>query len=109
MASNVQDPNALLDHGRYKGTPLKDVPDSYVKWMIAYSEGELQFWQAEQMRRRFAQTGKDGAPVIVEMAKVVTKVMEENPAFGADADVRKFVDWARQAAATVAAKDEVAR
>ena len=67
MAQNSSDPNMVLDHGRYKGTALKDVPDSYVKWMINYSEGEMQFWQAEQMRRKLMIGTQDGTPLIIEM------------------------------------------
>ena len=57
---------------------MKDVPDSYVKWMINYSEGEMQFWQAEQMRRKLMVGTQDGTPLIIEMTKAVAKVLEES-------------------------------
>lgn len=107
MAQNSSDPNMVLDHGRYKGTALKDVPDSYVKWMINYSEGEMQFWQAEQMRRKLMIGTQDGTPLIVEMTRAVTKVLEDSGKMAADTDVRQFVEWARQAAAQAAQRQEV--
>ena len=107
MAQNSQDPNMILDHGRYKGTALKDVPDSYVKWMINYSEGEMQFWQAEQMRRKLMVGLQDGTPLVVEMTRAVAKVLEEHPQMAADIDVRQFVEWARQAAAQAGQRVEV--
>ena len=102
MAQNSSDPNMVLDHGRYKGTALKDVPDSYVKWMINYSEGEMQFWQAEQMRRKLMVGTQDGTPLIVELTRAVAKVLEDSGKLAADTNVRQFVEWARQAAAQAA-------
>ena len=107
MAQNSSDPNMVLDHGRYKGTALKDVPDSYVKWMINYSEGEMQFWQAEQMRRKLMAGTQDDTPLVVEMTRVVARVLEEHPQMAADTDVKQFVEWARQAAAQAAQRQEV--
>ena len=107
MAQNSSDPHMVLDHGRYKGTALKDVPDSYVKWMINYSEGEMQFWQAEETRRRLMIGLEDNTPLIVELARTVTQILNEHPHLRVDTDVQAFVTWAQRTASQHARQQEV--
>jgi hypothetical protein len=91
----MRGPDDILEKGRYRGSKVKDVPDSYIAWMIKYHGDELELWRSEQTRRALGATVGDRS-AIDELFKIVTDTLTKNTAWGADGQCQAFVGWLRQ-------------
>jgi Putative quorum-sensing-regulated virulence factor len=57
----VSDVSDVMEFGKFKGQPLREVPQRYLEWLIATYEQHLRTWRAE-IKRRVAEsepTNKD--------------------------------------------------
>lgn len=92
-------PDDILDEGRYKGTRLRHVPDSYVREMIRRHTERLQVYESEQTRRALMAT-IDQHRAIDELLAVVDEQLKRRQ-WQSNAECQAFRQWVQQQATKV--------